>query len=220
MLNANEKSNNGVKGIVSGAAGDIAAEPTKQLGGVAWPGGDMNRSAAQQQCLTSSSLKAIMATVASAPTATVAPYPGPLLELDAPSATAAAGNKPPSLSTLKTVVGVGGAGTSDASSVVKIGDGGGKEEERPNSAPVPLNSAVAGHVGSAGSGPVIDIPQLLLERGGRIRITALWEAYQARFGETSYTLKDLFCECFALVYSSCGALGPDWGWGWREVRPW
>lgn len=140
-----------------------------------------------------------MGTVASAPAAAVAPYPGPLLEQDAPSATATAGNNPPSSGTLKTIVGVRGAGTSNASSVVEIGDGGGKEEERPSSAPVPLNSAVAGHIRPAGSGPAIDIPQLLLERGGRIRITALWEAYQARFGETRYTLKDLFCKCFARV---------------------
>ena len=45
-----------------------------------------------------------------------------------------------------------------------------------------------------GGGPARDIPQMLLERGGRIRITELWEAYQNRFGETRYTLKDLFCE--------------------------
>ena len=50
------------------------------------------------------------------------------------------------------------------------------------------------HERSAGTDPTIGVPQLLLERGGRIRITALWEAYRLRFGETQYSLKDLFCE--------------------------
>lgn len=45
----------------------------------------------------------------------------------------------------------------------------------------------------AGRGRLVtEIPQLLREKGGHIRIMELWECYQSRFGVNCYTLKDLF----------------------------
>ncbi|CAN0179552.1 unnamed protein product [Pylaiella littoralis] len=63
---------------------------------------------------------------------------------------------------------------------------------RPEAAHTTAALVVGGGRAATGAEPAVDIPQLLFERGGRIRITALWEAYQARFGETPYSLKDLF----------------------------
>ncbi len=138
-----------------------------------------------QQDVTSSSLKAIMGTVSSAPAPAVR-SPGLL--------PAVPETQTPSSSALKTMLGVSGS----------IGGGGGGGIH-PTGAPPPTPPLAATAERPVGYDPKIGVPQLLLERGGRIRITALWEAYRLRFGETQYTLKDLFCEprfCFCLCPGS------------------
>lgn len=170
------------------------SERATPSGGDAKPDTNAASASQQQHHATSSSLKAIMGTVASAP----GPKPNPQ---DSGVAVSAA---EPALSTsssraLKSVLGVAGGATSVPGST----DGAGPPKTT-------AAAAAAVHGRAAGTDPTVDIPQLLVERGGRIRITALWEAYQNRFGETPYSLKDLFGE-FSLVLQAC-VLGRPYGW--------
>eukprot|EP00752_Nemacystus_decipiens_P015668 g13982.t1 len=157
----------------SGAAvGPGAPQPQGTLaGGVAGP--DTNT--------TSSSPRAALRPVASAP----GPKPSPQGSAVAASPAGAASKSSPS-GALKSLLGVAGGGAGV----------GGVESSRagpPSTAEAAAATAAAAvHGRAAGTDPTVDIPQLLVERGGQIRITALWEAYQNRFGETPYSLKDLF----------------------------
>lgn len=69
-------------------------------------------------------------------------------------------------------------------------DGGGRSGARGSSAKDPGDGGGA----APARDPAVDIPQLLREKGGSIRISELWEVYQEFYGTTSYSLRDLFGE--------------------------
>jgi len=177
---------NGVSAGAAKAPTDAAVSEDAALAGAGIkPGVNTAPAASQPHRVTSSSLKAIMGTVPSAP-APAARSPGLL--------PAAPEVETPSSSVLKTMLGVSGCIS---------GGGGGGGGSYPSGAPSPAPPAAAPER-PVGYDPKIGVPQLLLERGGRIRITALWEAYRLRFGETQYTLKDLFCESRFMFELVCG----------------
>lgn len=165
-------------------------------GGETAPDTNTEAPAAQQRHSTSSSLKAIMGTVASAP---AAPKPSPVLAQPEDSGAAVSPAASATRAPLKS------SSSSALKSMLDVAGGGANVPGSEGSTGPPNTTAAAApvHGRAAGTDPTVDIPQLLVEKGGRIRITALWDAYHNRFGETLYTLKDLFGEFFLLGSIDC-----------------